>query len=170
MKSENFAIKVEVFHLLDLSGAHISPAKLFRTRETTAPQIVVCWVSKLNLYQPPSASTQCYPKILYETPPSTYRHGRKHQLMPSLVNYRANIEALRLQGCTHVIATTACGSLRENIHPGDVVILDQFVSLSFECTIIIRRKPWYDLIWIIMLIVLLKNELYSIYPMCTMWM
>lgn len=57
-----------------------------------------------------------------------YRHGRHHTIMPTNVNYRANIWALKAEGCTHVLATTACGSLREEIQPGDIVILDQFID------------------------------------------
>ena len=48
--------------------------------------------------------------------------------MPSLINYRANIWALKEEGCTHVIVSTACGSLQEEIAPGDLVILDQFID------------------------------------------
>jgi len=48
------------------------------------------------------------------------RHGRKHDIMPSNVNYRANIWALRDVGCTHLIVSTACGSLREEIKPGNL--------------------------------------------------
>ena len=48
--------------------------------------------------------------------------------MPSNVNYRANIWALKEEGCTHVLVTTACGSLQEGIHPGDMVVLDQFID------------------------------------------
>lgn len=57
-----------------------------------------------------------------------YRHGRKHTISPSNVNYRANIWALRHLGCTHVLVSTACGSLQENIHPGDLVLLDSFID------------------------------------------
>ncbi|KAL0607439.1 S-methyl-5'-thioadenosine phosphorylase, partial [Plecturocebus cupreus] len=56
------------------------------------------------------------------------RHGRQHTIMPSKVNYQANIWALKEEGCTHVIVTTACGSLREEIQPGDIVIIDQFID------------------------------------------
>ena len=45
------------------------------------------------------------------------RHGKKHTIMPSNVNFRANIAALKSQGCTHILATTAVGSLREEIKP-----------------------------------------------------
>ena len=48
--------------------------------------------------------------------------------MPTNINYRANIWALKEEGCTHVIVSTACGSLQEEIVPGDLVILDQFVD------------------------------------------
>ena len=58
------------------------------------------------------------------------RHGKKHQFPPTNVNYRANIHALKEQGCTHILATTACGSLRENIGRGDFVIVDQFIDFT----------------------------------------
>ena len=52
------------------------------------------------------------------------RHGKKHEIPPTQVNYRANILALKNEGCTHIITTTACGSLREEIGRGDLVIID----------------------------------------------
>ena len=58
------------------------------------------------------------------------RHGRAHQFSPSQVNYRANIQALKAQGVTHILATTACGSLRAEIERGDLVILDQFIDFT----------------------------------------
>ncbi|MFW9970789.1 MAG: S-methyl-5'-thioadenosine phosphorylase [Candidatus Odinarchaeota archaeon] len=58
------------------------------------------------------------------------RHGREHTIPPTQVNYRANIQALKDQGCSHILATTACGSLREKIGRGDLVILDQFIDFT----------------------------------------
>ncbi len=58
------------------------------------------------------------------------RHGKKHEIPPTQVNYRANIYALKEQGCTHIITTTACGSLKEEIKRGDFVILDQFIDFT----------------------------------------
>ncbi|OQY59881.1 MAG: methylthioadenosine phosphorylase [Desulfobacteraceae bacterium 4572_88] len=58
------------------------------------------------------------------------RHGKRHELSPTQVNYRANIHALKDQGVTHILATTACGSLREDIDRGDFVILDQFIDFT----------------------------------------
>ncbi len=58
------------------------------------------------------------------------RHGRKHQYSPTQVNNRANIKALQKAGVTHIIATTACGSLREEINRGHLVILDQFIDFT----------------------------------------
>ena len=58
------------------------------------------------------------------------RHGHNHQYSPSQVNYRANIHALKQEGVTHIIATTACGSLREEIGRGDLVIVDQFIDFT----------------------------------------
>lgn len=58
------------------------------------------------------------------------RHGREHTIPPSAVNYRANIQALKDCGCTHILATTAVGSLREDIGRGDLVIIDQFIDFT----------------------------------------
>lgn len=56
------------------------------------------------------------------------RHGRGHTIMPTKVPFRANIWALKELGCTHILATTACGSLRAEIKPGELVFLDQFID------------------------------------------
>ena len=56
------------------------------------------------------------------------RHGDGHILNPSAVPYRANIFALKMLGCTHIVASGATGSLREHIHPGDLVICDQVID------------------------------------------
>ncbi|MFA4831427.1 MAG: S-methyl-5'-thioadenosine phosphorylase [Patescibacteria group bacterium] len=58
------------------------------------------------------------------------RHGREHTIPPTQVNFRANIYALKQEGCTHILATTAVGSLREEIGRGDLVILDQFIDFT----------------------------------------
>lgn len=56
------------------------------------------------------------------------RHGKDHSIYPTGVNYRANIYSLKKEGCTHILATTAVGSLREKIKPGDIVFVDQFID------------------------------------------
>lgn len=58
------------------------------------------------------------------------RHGREHTVPPTQVNFRANIAALQKLGCTHILATTACGSLREEINRGHLVVLDQFIDFT----------------------------------------
>lgn len=58
------------------------------------------------------------------------RHGRDHSIPPSQVNNRANIWAIKQLGCTHILVTTACGSLREEIGRGNLVILDQFIDFT----------------------------------------
>ena len=58
------------------------------------------------------------------------RHGQGHPLNPSQVNYRANIYALKLLGATRVISINACGSLREDYQPGDLVIPDQIMDMT----------------------------------------
>ncbi|MFW6309578.1 MAG: S-methyl-5'-thioadenosine phosphorylase [Prolixibacteraceae bacterium] len=58
------------------------------------------------------------------------RHGRDHSIPPSQVNNRANIWAIQQLECTHILATTACGSLKEEIQRGDMVIPDQFIDFT----------------------------------------
>jgi 5'-methylthioadenosine phosphorylase len=58
------------------------------------------------------------------------RHGRSHTIPPTQVNYRANIWALKELGCTHILASTAVGSLREEIGRGDLVLPDQFIDFT----------------------------------------
>lgn len=58
------------------------------------------------------------------------RHGRRHTIPPTQVNNRANVWALQYAGATHLVTTTAVGSLREEIRPGELVILDQFIDFT----------------------------------------
>lgn len=58
------------------------------------------------------------------------RHGYNHEITPTNVNNRANIYALTKLGCKHILATTAAGSLRDNIAPGDFVIANQFIDFT----------------------------------------
>ena len=66
------------------------------------------------------------------------RHGRGHVHSPSTVPYRANIDALKRIGATDVISVSACGSFRENMEPGDFVIVDQFIDRTFA-----REKSFF---------------------------
>jgi 5'-methylthioadenosine phosphorylase len=58
------------------------------------------------------------------------RHGIGHHLTPSEVNYRANIYALKMLGVERMVSISACGSLREDYAPGDLVIPDQLFDLT----------------------------------------
>ena len=58
------------------------------------------------------------------------RHGFKHNILPSNINFRANIWCLKKLGCTHVLASTAVGSLRNQIEPGDMVFPNQFIDFT----------------------------------------
>lgn len=60
------------------------------------------------------------------------RHGIGHIYMPSEVNYRANIFALKTLGATRIVSISACGSLREDFRPGDIVIPDQIVDFTHQ--------------------------------------
>jgi 5'-methylthioadenosine phosphorylase len=59
------------------------------------------------------------------------RHGRGHVHSPSEVPYRANIDALKRLGVTDIVAVSACGSFREEMAPGDFVIVDQYIDRTF---------------------------------------
>ncbi len=56
------------------------------------------------------------------------RHGRKHAIAPHRINYRANLLALKAAGAEQVISVSAVGSLAEDVHPGDLVLVDQFID------------------------------------------
>lgn len=58
------------------------------------------------------------------------RHGRGHRHTPTGVNYRANICALKLLGATHLVSVSAVGSMKEEIAPGDLVVVDQYIDLT----------------------------------------
>ena len=59
------------------------------------------------------------------------RHGRDHSHPAPFVNYRANVFAMKKLGVREILAPCACGSLQPDIHPGDFVILDQFVDRTY---------------------------------------
>ncbi len=67
------------------------------------------------------------------------RHGKNHEIYPSRVNYRANIYALKQEGCGIILATSAVGSLKEWIKPGDLVFPDQFIDFTKY-----RRLTFFD--------------------------
>ena len=56
------------------------------------------------------------------------RHGSKHTIPPALVNYRANLWAMHELGVRRIIGPSAVGSLQPSLHPGDLVIADQFID------------------------------------------
>ena len=66
------------------------------------------------------------------------RHGRGHRIPPSELNYRANIDCLKRAGVTEIISVSACGSLKEGLHPGTFVICDQFIDRTFA-----REKSFF---------------------------
>ena len=67
------------------------------------------------------------------------RHGKNHSINPSNVNYRANIWGFKELGVTHILAASACGSLREKISPGYLVVPDQFIDWTTK-----RETSFFD--------------------------
>lgn len=66
------------------------------------------------------------------------RHGRGHQIPPSEINFRANIDVFKRLGVTDILSISAVGSLREDLAPGMFVIVDQFIDRTFA-----REKSFF---------------------------
>jgi 5'-methylthioadenosine phosphorylase len=60
------------------------------------------------------------------------RHGRGHRLLPSEINYRANIHALKQLGVERLLSISAVGGLRDGVVPGDLVLVDQFIDRTYR--------------------------------------
>jgi len=56
------------------------------------------------------------------------RHGRGHRIPPHRINYRANVLALKMAGAEQILSVSAVGSMKEDVHPGDMIIVDQFID------------------------------------------
>ncbi|MDP2181569.1 MAG: S-methyl-5'-thioadenosine phosphorylase [Actinomycetota bacterium] len=67
------------------------------------------------------------------------RHGKEHQLPPHMINYRANVYAMKQLGVGRIIGPNACGSLQQGVKPGDFVICDQFVDRTWG-----RKDTFFD--------------------------
>lgn len=67
------------------------------------------------------------------------RHGLGHQLSPTEINFRANIYALKSLGVEQIVGIGACGSLREDYAPGDIVIPDQVFDFTRD-----RKRTFFD--------------------------
>ena len=66
------------------------------------------------------------------------RHGRGHYHSPSTVPYKQNIYALKKLGVTNILSVSACGSLKEDLAPGDFVLIDQFIDRTY-----LREKSFF---------------------------
>ena len=60
------------------------------------------------------------------------RHGRGHRIMPSELNYRANIYGMKRLGVEHLVSVSTAGSMKEEIAPGDLVVVNQFVDHTYK--------------------------------------
>ena len=67
------------------------------------------------------------------------RHGIDHNLAPSSINYRANIDALKKINVKNIISISAVGSLREDFAPGDIVLVDQYIDRTCK-----RESSFFD--------------------------
>ncbi|MGH7923786.1 MAG: S-methyl-5'-thioadenosine phosphorylase [Candidatus Binatus sp.] len=60
------------------------------------------------------------------------RHGRGHRLLPSEINFRANVFGMKQLGVTHLVSVSTAGSLKEEIHPSELVVPNQFIDRTFK--------------------------------------
>ena len=60
------------------------------------------------------------------------RHGRGHRLLPSEINFRANVFGMKQLGVTHLVSVSTAGSLKEEIHPAELIVPDQFIDRTFK--------------------------------------
>lgn len=67
------------------------------------------------------------------------RHGKDHRFPPHMINYRANLYAMKMLGVKRIIAPTACGSLKPEVKPGSMVVADQIVDRTTG-----RTDTFYD--------------------------
>ncbi|HZP79961.1 MAG TPA: S-methyl-5'-thioadenosine phosphorylase [Pseudolabrys sp.] len=86
----------------------------------------------------PTSDELCFGRLDGQAVVFLPRHGRGHVLPPSAINFRANIDALKRCGVTDIVSLSAVGSLREDLAPGDFVVIDQFIDRTFA-----REKSFF---------------------------
>jgi len=128
---------------------------LERRRINSSSKPSVAFVGGSGLYQIPNFSNYKWLKIKsnFGQPSSDVcvgtlnnqriaflpRHGKNHTISPSKINYRANIEVLKILGVENIISLSAVGSLREDYKPGEFVLVDQFIDKTY-----LRKKTFFD--------------------------
>jgi len=65
------------------------------------------------------------------------RHGKGHRILPSELNYRANLHGMKQLGVERLISVSTAGSMKEHIAPGDLVVVDQFIDHTYQ------RRPTF---------------------------
>ncbi|MGH7842886.1 MAG: S-methyl-5'-thioadenosine phosphorylase [Candidatus Binataceae bacterium] len=65
------------------------------------------------------------------------RHGRGHRILPSELNYQANVYGMKLLGVGRLVSVSTAGSMKEAIAPGDLVVVDQFIDHTYQ------RRPTF---------------------------
>ena len=98
-------------------------------------------VKYLNIETPWGSPSDKIIKAKYKTKDVIFlpRHGKGHFISPTNINYRANIDALKQLGVTDIVSISAVGSLKEELHPGLFVIVDQFIDRTFA-----RSKTFFE--------------------------
>ena len=68
------------------------------------------------------------------------RHGKGHRILPSELNYRANIYGMKSSASTHLLSVSTAGSMKEAIKPGDLVVPDQFIDRTLQAARDVFRR------------------------------
>ena len=96
------------------------------------------WINVKSNFGSPSSKI-CVGKLNNKDVAFLPRHGIDHNIQPSKINYRANIEALKIIGTENIISLSAVGSLRDDYKPGDFVVVNQFIDKTYA-----RVKTFFD--------------------------
>ncbi len=96
------------------------------------------WINLKSNFGSPSAEI-CVGQLNGKKIAFLPRHGKNHNISPSKINYRANIEVLKKIGVENIISLSAVGSLREDFKPGEFVVVNQFIDKTFK-----RDRSFFD--------------------------
>ncbi len=96
------------------------------------------WIKVKTNFGTPSSEI-CVGKINNTRVAFLPRHGKDHNISPSKINYRANIEALKILRSKNIVSLSAVGSLRNDYAPGDFVLVNQFIDKTYD-----RKKTFFD--------------------------
>lgn len=124
MKKDDFSAEIAI-----IGGTGIYDTTLFKEERVIAP----------NTPYGPTSDSIVIGKVNDKKIAFLSRHGKGHRLPPHMINYRANIWALKELGIKRILAPSAVGSLQFDYKPGDIMLPDQFIDFTKN-----RKTSFYD--------------------------